>query len=298
MGSYESKVISRWGKEGNKDGEFNGPFGIDTDLAAGLVYIADTDNDRVQVFNEEGTFLRKVNGTFDHPTRVIAGPINTINKDVIDALHATPQLSSFPPGILPICAAYVGDTGVYVVDEDAERIQIFTHDNTFIKSIEHKEFIFANIAIGPDGRIYTTPVNWYIHVYDGEWHTIDLEGAPKIQYSHYMSLVISDDGKLIYISILGVIKCHRIADGGLVWQIHTQDSDNSPLSYRMVIDGNILYLLRGCYQITKVDISSITDIMEEHNKYDNNAITDIAKGRNGLLYAMDVYSNCVIMLKT
>ncbi|NLX49483.1 MAG: hypothetical protein GXY82_06365 [Methanospirillum sp.] len=50
--------VLKWGISGSGDGEFNYPSGIAVD-GAGNVYVADTDNNRIQVFDAEGTFLRK-----------------------------------------------------------------------------------------------------------------------------------------------------------------------------------------------------------------------------------------------
>ena len=50
-GSY--KQVGKWGKSGAANGQFRGPFGIATDKS-GDVYVADTDNNRVQVFSASG----------------------------------------------------------------------------------------------------------------------------------------------------------------------------------------------------------------------------------------------------
>jgi sugar lactone lactonase YvrE len=56
------KQAGKWGKSGAANGQFRGPFGIATDKS-GNVYVADTDNDRVQVFSASGSFLRKWGST-------------------------------------------------------------------------------------------------------------------------------------------------------------------------------------------------------------------------------------------
>jgi sugar lactone lactonase YvrE len=52
------KQTGKWGKSGAANSQFRGPFGIATDRS-GAVYVADTDNDRIQVFSASGRFLRK-----------------------------------------------------------------------------------------------------------------------------------------------------------------------------------------------------------------------------------------------
>ncbi len=55
--SPQGKYIGEWGKKGNKPGEFNVPHGIDIDQN-GNVYVADRQNDRVQVFDKDGKLLK------------------------------------------------------------------------------------------------------------------------------------------------------------------------------------------------------------------------------------------------
>lgn len=52
----EGRFLRRWGSLGGGVGQFNTPAGVAVD-EAGSVYVADTLNHRVQVFNTEGRFL-------------------------------------------------------------------------------------------------------------------------------------------------------------------------------------------------------------------------------------------------
>ena len=51
-----------WGSAGTDPGEFNGPAGLALDTA-GNVYVTDSLNDRVQVFDQNGAFLRQWGGS-------------------------------------------------------------------------------------------------------------------------------------------------------------------------------------------------------------------------------------------
>jgi peptidylamidoglycolate lyase len=55
--SAAGNYLFEWGKKGNKPGEFNLPHGISLD-AAGNVYVADRENNRVQCFSPDGKFLK------------------------------------------------------------------------------------------------------------------------------------------------------------------------------------------------------------------------------------------------
>jgi len=57
-GSY--KVVGKWGKVGTGNGQFGGnAYGLATD-GSGRVYVADTDNRRIQVFSAAGAFQGKI----------------------------------------------------------------------------------------------------------------------------------------------------------------------------------------------------------------------------------------------
>ena len=56
--SSKGKYLFEWGKKGNGPGEFNIPHGISLD-AQGNVYVADRENNRVQIFDPNGKFIRQ-----------------------------------------------------------------------------------------------------------------------------------------------------------------------------------------------------------------------------------------------
>jgi len=56
--SREGKYLLDWGKPGTKPGEFNTPHSIAVD-SKGLVYVSDRENNRIQIFDAAGKFLRQ-----------------------------------------------------------------------------------------------------------------------------------------------------------------------------------------------------------------------------------------------
>ncbi len=56
--SSTGKYLFEWGKKGGKEGEFNLPHSIDLDNEEN-VYVADRENNRVQVFNPTGKFIQQ-----------------------------------------------------------------------------------------------------------------------------------------------------------------------------------------------------------------------------------------------
>jgi len=59
-GNYE--FVTKWGGAGTLSGLFNFPMGIHVD-SAGKVYVADTGNDRLQIFTDNGVFLSQLGAT-------------------------------------------------------------------------------------------------------------------------------------------------------------------------------------------------------------------------------------------
>ncbi len=56
--SKDGKYLMEWGKPGRGPGEFQVPHSVAVD-PAGLVYVADRENNRVQIFDPNGKFLRQ-----------------------------------------------------------------------------------------------------------------------------------------------------------------------------------------------------------------------------------------------
>ncbi len=59
--SREGKFLSAWGKKGTGPGEFNLPHAVQVDRQ-GHIYVADRENNRIQVFDEQGRYLRQIEG--------------------------------------------------------------------------------------------------------------------------------------------------------------------------------------------------------------------------------------------
>jgi sugar lactone lactonase YvrE len=54
--STDGKFIKAWGKKGTGPGEFSYPHGLAMD-SAGRLFVADRENNRIQIFNQDGKFL-------------------------------------------------------------------------------------------------------------------------------------------------------------------------------------------------------------------------------------------------
>lgn len=134
----DGKYLLAWGKKGKGEGEFNLPHAVRID-SKGLLYVADRENDRIQVFDQQGKFQRQFGGfapfglflTKSDQIYIADGRANRI-------LHLTPegkQLESWgkrgPEAgnfFLPHGIAVAADGSVYVTEIDGKRIQKFVKD--------------------------------------------------------------------------------------------------------------------------------------------------------------------------
>ncbi len=131
------------GNRGSGDGQFWSAGGIATD-SGGNVYVADTRNDRVQVFTATGEFIRKWggsgtgNGRFGEPVGITVDSADQVyvvdnSLDVIQKFSATGAFieawgtSGSGNGQFKTPADVVTDSSgnVYVPDADLDRIEKF-----------------------------------------------------------------------------------------------------------------------------------------------------------------------------
>ena len=152
--SKEGGFLFKWGGTGSADGELNGPAGLAFGPAVGNeenLYVADTLNHRIQVFNREGGFLAKWGrqgrneGEFDMPWGIdVDGQGNVYVAD-----WSNHRMQKFAPdgqflmrvGSLgsgegqldhPSSVAVDKEGIIYVADWGNERLQIFDPDGEFL----------------------------------------------------------------------------------------------------------------------------------------------------------------------
>jgi sugar lactone lactonase YvrE len=95
--------VTKWGTQGNGDGQFYYPAGIAVD-SSGNVYVLDTENNRIQKFSADGTFVTKWGSSGDGDGQL-----------------------GYPSGIVVDSSGYV-----YVADYGSSRIQKFSANGTFV----------------------------------------------------------------------------------------------------------------------------------------------------------------------
>lgn len=148
------------GVPGNAAGQFNFPRAVAVD-SAGKIYVADSGNNRVQVFGPDGAFLRQWGSLCKLDTRegCVGGGEGQFNE---------------PWGI-----AVGKDGSVYVSDTWNHRVQKFTNDGQFVKmwgvfgstggELGQENLFYGprSLAIGRDGNLYAMDTgNKRVQVFD------------------------------------------------------------------------------------------------------------------------------------
>jgi len=120
-----------WGSQGSAAGQFSNPMGIGVN-ASGHVFVVDTDNNRIQVFTDDGAFIQTWGsfgtgpGQFDMPWGLAVGP----------------------------------DGHIYVSDSGNHRVQEFLPNGDFVMSwgtqgIGPGQFDHpSGIAVDSNGNVY------------------------------------------------------------------------------------------------------------------------------------------------
>lgn len=126
--------IKGWGTQGAADGQFVRPTGIAIDNSSNNVFVLDSGNNRVQVFDTHGKFIAKWgskgsgDGQFDSPSGISIDPVGNI----------------------------------YITDSGNSRIEKFTSDGSFLTQWKTGSDSSANpsylsgISISPSGNVYYT----------------------------------------------------------------------------------------------------------------------------------------------
>ena len=141
--SAEGKFLFQWGTKGSKPGEFNIPHAISLDKN-GNVYVADRENNRIQLFDAYGKFLKEYKeNNF--------GNLYAVNFDTIsNKLTAVDYITSFgkPRG-----------SDVFIFDSTGKIQNRFGRSGLYDGPVCR----YHDIAVDKDGNIYTGDI-LYNHI--------------------------------------------------------------------------------------------------------------------------------------
>jgi sugar lactone lactonase YvrE len=129
------KFVKAWGTKGKAEGELHLPHGVQFD-DKGLLHVADRENNRVQVFDQDGAFVRSYGGfapfgmciTPEQTLLVADGRANKcLHMTLAGKVLAEWGSKGTEPGQfnLPHCIAVDGQGNVYVGEVGGQRLQRF-----------------------------------------------------------------------------------------------------------------------------------------------------------------------------
>lgn len=167
-----------FGGSGGGNGRFDSPGNLDF-AADGKVFVADTYNNLIQVFEFDGTFVRQWGNIGTNETR----------------LH-------YPMGV-----ALAPDGRVVVADYGNDRIVIFEPDGTFVRSWGSEgpadgEFNGPNgVAVGEDGRVVVAEIgNSRIQVFEPDGTFVRKWGSGGSldgQFNQPYDVAVAPDGRIV-----------------------------------------------------------------------------------------------------
>lgn len=200
----ELPVARSWGGTmGTEAGQFNHPRGIAAG-ADGSVYVVDSDNTRIQVFDAEGNFIRQWGSYCNLGVEEKTG---CADPDGDGPLALGDGQFQEPWGIT------VDDEGlVYVTDTWNHRVQVFKSDGTFVRkwgtfgqvetAVGGSGVFYGprDIVVGAEGQAYVTDTgNKRIVVYNADGYQIDQIGGGGLvagSFEEPVGLALDAEGNL------------------------------------------------------------------------------------------------------
>ena len=190
----EGKLLHKFGGRGTKSGKFRQPCGIAVDEGDNI-YVTDNDNNRIQKFDSNGTF------------------INTVG-----CLGSNNLQFHFPVGI---CFNKT-DHNLYICDQNNHRIQVITTDLKFVKCFGQKGSRDGQLerpkysAFDDSNNLYVTDyVNNRVQVFtaDGEFLRIISKKSSDQQLEEPYGIAI-DSANIVYVSELSRNCISMFTSGG------------------------------------------------------------------------------------
>ncbi|KAI6660111.1 PKD domain-containing protein [Oopsacas minuta] len=230
--SYKNKTqpIRRIGKRGSEKGELYNPSGLALD--GDKIYIADTENNRIQIFSTEGKFIHEFGKEqLNYPRDIALNKkwvfisdwrLNTISKFSKTNYQL---IKSFKEDVGAPCGLTTDTNGeVLVADSYNNRIAVFSSDLEYIREIGKDKLKYPQDVKINNNNIFVVDRNEInnIHIFSKSGDLLksfikleDGRGIIYMCFDLYNNIIISDelgssinifteDGQLIH-----KIKCNR-----------------------------------------------------------------------------------------
>jgi len=190
-----------WGSYGTGNGQFRSPTGIAID-PSGNVYVADSQNNRIQKFDSNGQYL------FQKGTRCV---ISAATPPCIDADGSGPLSLGDEQFFSPTGIAIDPSGNVYVADSQNNRIQKFDSNGVFLSKWgsfglgDGKFKVISDVAVDPSGKfVYAVDKgNHRIQKFDlngtflSRWGSF---GQDIGQFYYPLNIAVDPNGRFVYVA--------------------------------------------------------------------------------------------------
>ncbi|MFH0925604.1 MAG: hypothetical protein V1872_08250 [bacterium] len=281
------------------ENNLNNPSDVAIDEQTGNIYVTDTQNCRIQLFDPDGKPLSKWGGKVDDKELLIPGNLN------------------LPEGMV------INEGDIYVVDTGNNRIQVF--DSTLFSShdaFQDKWGVFGNgefdkpfgVAVDEDNNIYVLDSKYYIRKFDSDWNFVGVIGDGVGIDNTPIDMAIGEDNSIYVMHSERDIRRFNRDNGESIEVIKViSDEDIKTLEYLENIKEYYFNKLskQAVEPITKNtfvidDISHSIQVFDPKNQKNIGTLgtygegdsqfkfpADIAIDQRGLIYVADRDNNCI-----
>jgi sugar lactone lactonase YvrE len=211
----DGKFITKWGTfvnlsdpegaaDGNRNSKFFGPRGIAVD-AQGNVYVTDTGNKRVSIFDGNGKFLREISSGVT-PEKIAQGY----------GFNAPGEMNE------PVGVAVDGQGNVYVADTNNKRIEKFGPDGKFVSqwavpagAWDPGPYLEPFLAVDAQGNVYASgPTSATVYKFGPDGGLVGQKNTSpqNVALKTPTGLTVANDGK-VYVVDTGE---HGVVDMGTI----------------------------------------------------------------------------------
>jgi DNA-binding beta-propeller fold protein YncE len=202
----EHTLLVAWGGQGSAGGQMRLPRGLA--VGAGVVYVADTGNNRIQKFTSDGALLRvwtEATGAdpagFSSPDGLALGVdgslyvADVINDRILRLDGNGDLVAEYGRGSLrrPHSVAVDADGNLYVADTDNHMVKKFGAAGALVAqwgglgSADGRLFSPRGVAIGPDGFIYVADTgNCRVEKFTAEGAFVASWGSPGLDRGRFI----------------------------------------------------------------------------------------------------------------